>query len=90
MYHGIQVVDALYRSRVLGDLLIEAIAEVVGGIRGDDECLPVLLGDESGEAAAGCGLANSALAANEYPTKGFLVDDVLKCSCELALHLELC
>lgn len=59
-------------------------------ISGDDECLPVLLRDESGQTAAGGGFADPALTAHEDPAKCFLVDDVLKGSCKLALHLELC
>lgn len=69
--------------------MVEAVAEIVGGVGGDDKRLSVLLRDERGEAAGGGGLADAALAAHEDPSQGLLVQDVLECSCEFALHLLL-
>ena len=56
-------------------------------ISGDDEGSSFLrLSDEGGKAAAGGGLTNSSLAADEDPSQRFLIEDVLQGGCELQLH----
>jgi hypothetical protein len=67
MYHCVKVRDALNGSGVFGDFLVEAVTEVVGGVSGDDEGFPVLLGNNSCKAAAGCGFAHASFTANEDP-----------------------
>ena len=86
-YHGVKIGDALDRRGILGDFLVEAITEIVSGIGGDDECLSVLLGDESGETAGGGRLAHTAFTTHEDPSQRLLVQDVLECSCEFSLHI---
>lgn len=87
-YHSKEVANALDGSGILCDFLVEAVAEVVGRVRGDDECLPALLGDEGGETAGGGGLAYTALTTNEDPTERLLIENVLESACEIHLKLS--
>ena len=74
--HGREVVEALDGGRLAADLLAEGIGEVVGGVGTDDEDLLAALGELDAEAARGGGLTDSALATNEDPLEGVLLDDV--------------
>ena len=74
--HGREVVEALDGRGLPPDLLAEGIREVVRRVRGHDEHLLATLGELDAEAARGGGLTDSALATNEDPLEGVLLDDV--------------
>ena len=66
--------------------MVEAVAEVVGGVGGDDEYFPVLFGHEGGQTAAGGGFAYSSLASDEDPPEGGLFYDISEGAFVLTLH----
>jgi hypothetical protein len=86
-YHRVEVLDPVDGRRVLGDFLVEAVADVVSRVRGYDQDLPALLGNESGQAAACGGFSDSALAAYKDPAERLLVEDVLEGPFHLHFHV---
>jgi hypothetical protein len=75
-HHGVEVGESADEGRELGEALLEGIAEVVGGVGGDDEHGLAGGGEEDGEDGAAGGLADAALAADEDPLEGVLVEEV--------------
>jgi len=65
--HGAQVVKALDQARILSELLVEGIAQIVCGVGRDEEDGFAVLGQLDGERTRCCRLAYTALAADEYP-----------------------
>lgn len=76
--HGCKVVDTRDGSGVLAELDTKGIAEVVGGVGGDEEDGFTGAGHLDGERARGGGLADTALAADEDPFERLLVEDGLQ------------
>lgn len=75
-YHGVEVGESADEGGELGEALLEGVAEVVRGVGGDDEHGLADPGEEDGEDGAAGGLADAALAADEDPLEGLLVQEV--------------
>lgn len=94
-YHGEEILVADYWLGVLRELLIEAVAEVVGWVGRYYEdlrgtlCYLSGLGQQHCQAAAGGCLADTALPSYEDPSQRLLVQDVLD-SGLILLHLMSC
>jgi hypothetical protein len=75
-HHGVEVGESSDECGELGEALLEGVAEVVGGVGGDDENGLTGGGEEDGEDGAARGLPDAALAANEDPLEGVLLEEV--------------
>lgn len=76
-YHGIEIREPIDQGRGLGEPLLEGVAEVVGRVGGDDEDGGSDGGEQDREDRAARGLPDAALAADEHPLEGLLLQDVL-------------
>ena len=76
-YHGVEVGESADEGGEFGEALLEGVAEVVCGVGGDDEHGLADGGEEDGEDGATGGLADAALAPDEDPLEGVLVEEVL-------------
>jgi hypothetical protein len=76
--HSAEVVEAVDQARVLAELLVEGVAEVVGGVGGYQEDRLAMFGHLDGKGARGCSLADASLAADKDPSQRLLVEDVLE------------
>jgi hypothetical protein len=76
--HCAEIVEAVNQASVLAELLIEGVAEVVGGIGGDEEDGLAVLGHLDGKGARRCSLADASFAANKDPPQRLLVQNVLE------------
>jgi hypothetical protein len=75
-HHGVEVGESADECGELGEALLEGVAEVVGGVGGDDEHRLANGGEEDGEDRAARGLPDAALAADEDPLEGVLLEEV--------------
>ena len=88
--HGAQVGEAVDQACILAEFLVEGVAEVVCGVGGDEEDGFAVFGELDGERARGCGLADTALAADEDPAQRLLVEDGLERRLHEVLVVEHC
>jgi hypothetical protein len=75
--HGTEVVEPVYEPRILAELLIEGIAEIVGRVGGDEEHRFAVFGELYGECARRRRLSYTTFPTDEYPAQRLLVEDVL-------------
>lgn len=64
-HHGKEVLEARDERGLFGELLTERIAQIVRGVRGDDEHAAAHCGELHGERARARGLPNTSLACTE-------------------------
>lgn len=77
-FHGTEIVEAVDESRVLAELLVEGIREVVGGVGRDEKNRLAVLCELDGEGARCRRLSYTTLSADEYPPERLLVEDGLE------------
>ena len=76
-HHGKEIANAVDGARAASDLLLECIAEVVRGVRADDEHVLPALGHLYCNTAGCSRLAHPTFPTNEYPFQR-AVDELLK------------
>lgn len=76
-YHGVQIVEAINESGGFGESLLEGVAEIVGGVGGDDEDRGSNPSEEDGEDWAARGLSHAAFPTDEDPLESLLIQHVL-------------
>ncbi|PKI56929.1 hypothetical protein CRG98_022664 [Punica granatum] len=71
----LEIGESIDEGRGFGEALVEGIAEVVGGVGGDDEDRGTKPSEKDRQDRAAGGLADAALSPDEHPLEGVLVHD---------------